>query len=66
MSQQSFTFSPFIAGFWRLDSWQQTPQQTLALIQHYLSLGVTCMLQIVQFKMRVYGNFLIRNMIYCN
>ena len=43
MSLQSFTFSPFIAGFWRLDSWQQTPQQTLALIQHYLNLGVTCM-----------------------
>ncbi|QYK01838.1 aldo/keto reductase [Shewanella psychrotolerans] len=43
MSQQSFTLSPFIAGFWRLDSWQQSPQQTLALIEHYLSLGVTCM-----------------------
>ena len=43
MSQQSFTLSPFIAGFWRLDSWQQSPQQTLALIEHYLSLGVTSM-----------------------
>ncbi|WP_394229273.1 aldo/keto reductase [Shewanella colwelliana] len=43
MSVHKLQLSPFIAGFWRLCDWQHTPQQTLALIEHYLSLGVTSM-----------------------
>ncbi|MCG9695526.1 aldo/keto reductase [Shewanella sp. Isolate11] len=43
MSPKALTLSPFIAGFWRLASWQQTAQQTLGLIEHYLELGVTSM-----------------------
>lgn len=43
MSVHKLQLSPFIAGFWRLCNWQHTSQQTLALIEHYLSLGVTSM-----------------------
>jgi predicted oxidoreductase len=43
MSQPTFTFSDFIGGFWRIDAWNMSPQQRLALIEHYLELGVTCM-----------------------
>ena len=43
MSLHQLELSQFIAGFWRLDSWNKSPSQTLALIEHYLSLGVTSM-----------------------
>lgn len=43
MTPHELPLSQFIAGFWRLDSWQQTPSETLRLIEHYLSLGVTSM-----------------------
>lgn len=43
MSLHELQLSQFIAGFWRLDSWQKSPSETLALIEHYLSLGVTSM-----------------------
>lgn len=35
--------SDFIAGFWRLDTWNMSPQQRLTLIETYLELGVTSM-----------------------
>ncbi|MCH1930895.1 aldo/keto reductase family oxidoreductase [Shewanella sp. A25] len=43
MSTAPFTFSEFVAGFWRLDSWHMTPAQRLNLIEQYLDLGVTTM-----------------------
>jgi predicted oxidoreductase len=43
MTQPTFTFSDFIAGFWRIDTWNMSPQQRLGLIEHYLELGVTTM-----------------------
>ncbi|QYJ86547.1 aldo/keto reductase [Shewanella mesophila] len=43
MSLHQLELSQFIAGFWRLDSWNRSPSETLALIEHYLSLGVTSM-----------------------
>lgn len=42
MSNQ-FEMSDFIAGFWRLASWDYSIQQRLALIEQYLELGVTTM-----------------------
>jgi predicted oxidoreductase len=38
-----FKMSDFIAGFWRLASWNYTPQQRLTLIELYIDLGVTTM-----------------------
>lgn len=35
------SFSRIIQGFWRLDKWQQTPQQTLTFINQLLELGIT-------------------------
>lgn len=35
------SFSRIIQGFWRLDKWQQTPQQTLTFIHQLLELGIT-------------------------
>ncbi|QYJ79262.1 aldo/keto reductase [Shewanella acanthi] len=43
MNTAHFTFSEFVAGFWRLDSWDMTPVQRLNLIEQYLDLGVTTM-----------------------
>lgn len=43
MTSPAFIFSDFIAGFWRIDSWNMSPQQRLDLIEHYLELGVTSM-----------------------
>ncbi|MGX9460443.1 aldo/keto reductase [Shewanella sp. A14] len=43
MTSPAFHFSDFIGGFWRVDSWNMSPQQRLALIEHYLELGVTSM-----------------------
>ena len=43
MSPSPFTFSDFVAGFWRMDSWNMNAQQRLSLIEQYLELGVTCM-----------------------
>ncbi|MBB1316274.1 aldo/keto reductase [Shewanella sp. SR43-4] len=43
MTQSTFRFSDFIAGFWRADAWNMSPQQLLGLIEHYLDLGVTTM-----------------------
>lgn len=36
----TLNFSRLIQGFWRLDKWQQTPQQTLAFIEQLLELGI--------------------------
>lgn len=43
MSESHFTFSEFVAGFWRMESWDMTPIQRLSLIEQYLELGVTTM-----------------------
>ncbi|MFP8843894.1 aldo/keto reductase family oxidoreductase [Shewanella baltica] len=43
MSESHFTFSEFVAGFWRMESWDMTPMQRLNLIEQYLELGVTTM-----------------------
>ena len=43
MSESHFTFSEFVAGFWRMESWDMTPMQRLSLIEQYLELGVTTM-----------------------
>ncbi|UJF22699.1 aldo/keto reductase [Shewanella sp. OMA3-2] len=43
MTTSHFEFSDFIAGFWRIDAWNMTPQQRLTLIEQYLELGVTSM-----------------------
>ena len=43
MTAPIFSFSDFIAGFWRIDSWNMSPQERLSLIEHYLELGVTSM-----------------------
>ncbi|UCX03491.1 aldo/keto reductase [Shewanella glacialimarina] len=43
MTTSHFKFSDFIAGFWRIDAWNMTPQQRLTLIEQYLELGVTSM-----------------------
>lgn len=42
-SVSSFEISEFVAGFWRLDTWDMSPQQRLHLIETYLELGVTSM-----------------------
>lgn len=36
-------FSQFIAGFWRLDSWDLSKKETLSLIEYYLDNGVSTM-----------------------
>lgn len=41
--QNHFNFSQFIAGFWRMNSWNLSAQARLALIEHYLDLGVSTM-----------------------
>ncbi|MDD0824770.1 aldo/keto reductase [Mannheimia sp. AT1] len=38
---KDLSFSRIIQGFWRLDKWQQTPQQTLTFIHQLLELGIT-------------------------
>ena len=43
MSESHFTFSEFVAGFWRMESWDMTPMQRINLIEQYLELGVTTM-----------------------
>jgi len=43
MGESGVTFSQFIAGFWRLDEWELSPQQRLAFIEKYRELGVTTM-----------------------
>lgn len=43
MSANPFSFSEFVAGFWRMDSWGMSAQQRLRLIEQYLALGVTSM-----------------------
>lgn len=43
MYESHLTFSEFVAGFWRMASWQMTPIQRLKLIEQYLDLGVTTM-----------------------
>lgn len=36
-------YSRFVAGWWRLHDWSFTTAQTIELLEHYLSLGVTTM-----------------------
>lgn len=43
MNTINFTFSEFVAGFWRMDSWGMSAQQRLSLIEQYIELGVTSM-----------------------
>jgi len=43
MNGSPFTFSEFVAGFWRMHNWQMSPAERLNLIEHYLDLGVTTM-----------------------
>lgn len=43
MSGSPFSFSEFVAGFWRMHSWQMSPAERLNLIEQYLDLGVTTM-----------------------
>ncbi|MBA5686141.1 aldo/keto reductase [Rugamonas apoptosis] len=40
-SQNGPTLSRVVAGMWRMDAWQMTPQQRLTLIKRCLALGVT-------------------------
>lgn len=41
--QPQIKLSDFIAGFWRMDSWDMSAQQRLQLIETYIELGVTSM-----------------------
>lgn len=41
IAPQGPSFSPLIAGYWRLMEWGMTPQQVLQFIEHHLSLGIT-------------------------
>lgn len=41
IAPQGPSFSPLIAGYWRLMEWGMTPQQVVQFIEHHLSLGIT-------------------------
>lgn len=41
IAPQGPSFSPLIAGYWRLMEWGMTPQQVVAFIEHHLALGIT-------------------------
>jgi len=47
----STNYSEFIQGFWRMDAWQQTPQENLSFIQQCLELGIDSFDQA-----NIYGN----------
>jgi len=41
IAPQGPSFSPLIAGYWRLMEWGVTPQQVVEFIEHHLALGIT-------------------------
>ncbi|MDY0925619.1 aldo/keto reductase [Pantoea trifolii] len=41
IAPQGPSFSPLIAGYWRLMEWGMTPQQVVQFIEHHLALGIT-------------------------
>lgn len=41
IAPQGPSFSPLIAGYWRLMKWGMTPQQVVQFIEHHLALGIT-------------------------
>ncbi|WP_343554492.1 aldo/keto reductase family oxidoreductase [Pantoea sp.] len=41
IAPQGPSFSPLIAGYWRLMEWGMSPQQVVQFIEHHLSLGIT-------------------------
>ncbi|MFC7777568.1 aldo/keto reductase family oxidoreductase [Pantoea sp. GCM10028869] len=41
IAPQGPSFSPLIAGYWRLIEWGMTPQQVVQFIEHHLALGIT-------------------------
>lgn len=43
LSEDGPECSRFVAGWWRLRDWSLTRSQTIELLEHYLSLGVTTM-----------------------
>ncbi|PLR19883.1 oxidoreductase [Pantoea endophytica] len=41
IAPQGPSFSPLIAGYWRLMEWGMTPQHVVQFIEHHLALGIT-------------------------